>query len=137
LEQGDASAVQNGVYPQLAALELLIYPASADVNQQANLLANGTMEVGPFVAPLTLFLWGQNRVVPVRVMEMSISEDAFGGYLNPIRATVSLTLRALSYSDLTQNSQGYNVFMQYQQIKEQIAATSQNLQATEVTLNQL
>lgn len=137
LEQGDASTIQNGVYPQLAALELLIYPPTADVSKQANLLASGTIEVGPFLAPLTLFLWGQNRVLPVKVMEMSISEDAFGGYLNPIRATVSLTLRALSYSDLTQNSQGYNVFVQYQQIKEQIAATSQNLQGTGVTLNQL
>jgi len=116
---------------------LLIYPTTADVNQQANLLANGTMEVGPFVAPLTLFIWGQNRVVPVRMMEMSINEDAFGGFLNPIRATVSLTLRALSYSDLTQSSQGYHVFMQYQQIKEQLATTSQNLQPTGVTLNQL
>ncbi len=137
LETGDASTIQNGVYPQLAALELLIYPPTADVSKQANLLASGTIEVGPFLAPLTLFLWGQNRVLPVKVMEMSISEDAFGGYLNPIRATVSLTLRALSYSDLTQNSQGYNVFVQYQQIKEQIAATSQNLQGTGVTSNQL
>src|SRR5437588_2170106 len=137
LEKGDQTTVQLGVYPQLAALELLIYPTSADVSKQANLLASGTIEVGPFIAPLTLFLWGQNRVLPVRVMEMTISEDAFGGNLNPIRATVSLSLRALSYSDLTQSSQGYNVFIQYQQIKEQIAAVSHSLQGTGVTLNQL
>ena len=137
LEQDDQTAVQLGVYPQLAALELLLYPTTADVSKQANLLANGTIEVGPFVAPLTLFLWGQNRVLPVRVMEMSITEDAFGGYLNPIRATVSLGLRALSYSDLTQSSQGYNVFIQYQHMKEQIAAVNNSLQGTGVNLNQL
>jgi hypothetical protein len=137
LEKDDQTTVQLGIYPQLSALELLIYPVSADVSTQANLLASGTIEVGPFVAPLTLFLWGQNRVLPVRVLEMTISEDAFGGYLNPIRATVSLTLRALSYSDLTQSSQGYNIFLQYQQIKEQLATVNNSLQGTGVSLNQI
>jgi hypothetical protein len=137
LEQDDQTTVQSGIYPQLSALELLIYPTSADVSTQANLLASGTIEVGPFVAPLTLFLWGQNRVLPVRVMEMSISEDAFGGYLNPIRATVSLTLRALSYSDLTHNSQGYSIFLQYQHIKEQMASVNNSVQGTGVSLSQL
>jgi hypothetical protein len=137
LEQGDDTAVQMGVYPQLSALELLIYPKSADVVTQSNLLAQGTIEVGPFVAPLTLFIWGQQRVVPVKVMSMSISEEAFGGYLNPIRATVSLTLRALSYSDLTTTAQGYNLFLQYQQMKETVATVSQSLDGTGVTINQI
>jgi len=107
------------------------------VNSQAQLLSSGTIEVGPFVAPLTLFVWGQNRVVPVRVTEMSISEEAFGGYLNPIRATVSLSMRVLSFSDLATTTQGYNLFMQYQQVKEQIASVSHSLQGTGVTQSQI
>lgn len=137
LAADDQTTVELGIYPQIAALELLLYPKSSDVNSQAQLLSSGTIEVGPFVAPLTLFVWGQNRVVPVRVTEMSISEEAFGGYLNPIRATVSLSMRVLSFSDLATTTQGYNLFMQYQQVKEQIASVSHSLQGTGVTQSQI
>jgi hypothetical protein len=137
LAADDSSAVQLGIYPQLFALELLLYPRTTDVNTQAQLLATGTIEVGPFVAPLTLFIWGQNRVVPVRIVEMSISEEAFGGYLNPIRATVSLSMRVLSYSDMATGTQGYSLFMQYQQVKEQLAAVSHSMQGTGVALNDI
>jgi Contractile injection system tube protein len=137
LAADDQTTVELGIYPQLAALELLLYPKSADVNSQAQLLSSGTIEVGPFVAPLTLFIWGQNRVVPVRVTEMSISEEAFGGYLNPIRATVSLSMRVLSFSDYATTTQGYNLFMQYQQVKEQIAVVSHSLQGTGVNPSQM
>jgi hypothetical protein len=133
MAQGD----DTGIYPQLAALELLVYPQSSDVVQQTNMLASGTIEVGPFVAPLTLLLWGQQRVVPVRVMSMTITEEAFGGYLNPIRATVALQLRALSYADLLPDTQGYNLFMQYQQVKEQIAQVAHTLTGTGVTNSQI
>jgi len=137
LAANDETTVDLGIYPQIAALELLLYPKSSDVNNQAQLLASGTIEVGPFVAPLTLFVWGQNRVVPVRVAEMTISEEAFGGYLNPIRATVSLSMRVLSFSDMATTTQGYNLFMQYQQVKEQIASVSHSLQGTGVSPSQI
>jgi hypothetical protein len=122
LEQGNNNAVKNGIYPQLALLETLIYPPSAQVKQNDALLASGTLEIAPVAAPLTLFVWGPNRVLPVSLSTLSISEELFDTTLNPIRATVSLNMRALSYSDLNVNTRGYNLFMVYQQGKEAMAS---------------
>lgn len=56
LEQGDTTAVSMGIHPQLAALELLVYPKSRDITQREALLARGTIEVAPLAAPRTLFV---------------------------------------------------------------------------------
>jgi len=40
------------------------------------------------------------RVVPVRVTEFSLTEEAFDPQLNPIRAKLSIGLRVLSVEDL-------------------------------------
>ena len=121
LEQGDSTAANAGIYPQLALLELLAYPSSQQVIQNDALLAIGTLEIAPLVAPLALFVWGPNRVLPVRITSLSISEEMFDSNLNPIRATLSLSLRALSYSDLAPGTKGYNLFLAYQQAKESMA----------------
>ena len=82
------NAVQYGLHPQLAALETLIYPLSAQIQSDNNLAMGGTIEVAPMEAPLTLFVWSANRVVPVRITEFSVTEEAFDTSLNPIRAKV-------------------------------------------------
>lgn len=122
LEKGDSNAIKNGIYPQLALLELLVYPSSTQVKQNDALLASGTLEIAPLAAPLMLFVWGPNRVLPIRLNSLSISEEMFDTNLNPIRATISLSMRALSYSDLDQSTKAYNLFMVYQQGKESMAA---------------
>jgi hypothetical protein len=38
---------------------------------------------------VTLFVWSSSRVIPVRLTEFSITEEAFDPNLNPIRAKVS------------------------------------------------
>ena len=122
LEQGDSTAVQAGIYPQLALLELLVYPGSQQVLQNDALLAAGMLEIVPMVAPLTLFVWGPNRVLPVALTSLSVREELFDTNLNPIRATLTLSMRALSYSDLAPGTRGYNLFLAYQQAKESMAA---------------
>ena len=52
------------------------------------------------IAPLTLFIWSKNRIVPVRLTDFSITEEAFDPELNPIRAKVSLGMRVLNVDDL-------------------------------------
>ena len=121
LERGDSSATQAGIYPQLSLLELLTYPTSQQIIQNTALLELGTLEVAPMAAPLTLFMWGPNRVLPVRLNTLNISEELFDPQLNPLRATISLNMRALSYSDLAPMTQGYNLFLAYQQTKEAMA----------------
>jgi hypothetical protein len=58
-----------------------------------------------------LFIFGANRILPVRLTEFSITEEAFDVALNPIRAKVSLGMRVLSVDDLGFNHKGGNLFM--------------------------
>jgi hypothetical protein len=121
LEKGDGLASSVGIYPQLSSLEMLIYPKSALVITNTALLLAGTIEVIPPVAPFTLFVWGPQRVLPVRISDFSITEEAYDPNLNPIRAKVSLGLRVLSYNDFSVTHPGYYVFLAHQVVKETMA----------------
>ncbi len=121
LERAEPVAVSTGIAPQLAALEMLIYPKTALVVANTVLLAAGTMEVIPPVAPLTLFVYGLKRVLPVKLTKLSITEEAHDARLNPIRAKASLGLRVLSYNDLPVAHPGYALFLVHQAIKEGMA----------------
>ena len=61
------------------------------------------------------------RVLPVRITEFSITEEAFDANLNPIRAKISLGLRVLSVNDVGFAHKAGNLFMAYLQAKEQLA----------------
>jgi hypothetical protein len=124
LEQPDQNpiAVQYGILPQLTALESIIYPASSTLLGNNALAKSGTLEIAPMEAPLALFVWSKNRVVPVRITDFSVTEEAFDPTLNPIRAKVSLGLRVLSVDDLGFDDKGGNLFITYQQQKERLAS---------------
>ncbi len=122
-EQNPTTA-QLGIFPQLAALETLVYPRASDLQLANSLAQAGTLEISPAESPLTLFVWSKTRVLPVRVTEFSINEEAFDANLNPIRAKVSLGLRVLSVNDVGFAHRGGNLFMTYLQGKEQLAARS-------------
>jgi hypothetical protein len=121
LEQGDPQATRLGIYPQLSALEMLLYPKSSLVIANTRLMAVGTIEVIPPTAPFTLFIWGAKRVLPVRITDFSITEEAYDINLNPIRAKSSLGLRVLSYSDLSITNPNYHLFLAHQIVKETMA----------------
>lgn len=121
LENGDELATAHGIFPQLSALETLVYPKSALVVSNTTLLSRGTIEVMPPTAPFTLFIWGAKRVLPVRLVEFSITEEAYDINLNPIRARVSLGMRVLSYNDLSYTHPGYALFLSHQVVKETLA----------------
>jgi hypothetical protein len=118
LETGEILASTVGIYPQLSALEMLSYPKSALVIANTALLATGVIEIIPTDAPLTLFIWGAQRILPVRVTDYAITEEAYDTALNPIRAKVGLGLRVLSYNDLSITNPGYYVFLAHQIVKE-------------------
>jgi hypothetical protein len=121
LEKSDGIAASLGIYPQLSALEMLTYPSSATVIANTALLAAGTIEVIPADAPLTLFIWGAKRILPVRITDFSITEEAHDQSLNPIRAKVGLGLRVLGYNDLSITDPGYYIFMAHQIVKETLS----------------
>jgi hypothetical protein len=122
LEHGNVIASTLGLYPVLASLEMLLYPKSALVIANEVLAAVGVIEIIPPEAPLTLFIWGIKRVVPVRLTEFSITEDAFDTDLNPIRAKANLGMRVLTYQDLGLLSVGGALYMVHQ-IATEVMAT--------------
>lgn len=126
LEIADGTATEVGLHPQLAALEILVYPTSSRLQSNNSLAAAGTLEIAPMESPLTLFIWSKNRILPVRITDFSVTEEAFDPALNPIRAKVSLGMRVLSVDDLGFSHRGGNLFMTYLRNKEQLASRSKS-----------
>ena len=121
LESGDAVTVAAGVAPALAALEMLVHPKSALAIANEVLAAVGVIEVIPPEAPLTLFVWGPKRVLPVKLNEFTITEQAFDPALNPILAKVRLSLGVLTYADVGLASAGGALSLANQVVKEAMA----------------
>lgn len=122
LEAVQSPAISLGLHPQIAAIEALVHPASGDLFANNATASSGSLEIAPAEAPLTVFVFGPNRIVPVRLTELSITEEAFDTSLNPTRAKLSLGLRVLSVDDLGFDSKGGGLFMGYLQAKERLAA---------------
>lgn len=113
--------IQNGIAPILAALESMVYPKSSELlstNSQTNA---GVMEILPTEGPLILFIWNKNRVMPVKLTSFSITEEAFDPNLNPILAKITIGMQVLTVDDLGFDTRGGNLYMAYQQQKEQMA----------------
>ena len=66
LEEGDTTARELGIHPQLAALETMLYPTSARLIDNDVRAGSGDLEIVPAETPLALFVWGKQRIVPVR-----------------------------------------------------------------------
>jgi hypothetical protein len=115
-------AVQYGLHPQLAQLEMLINPTVETLLADDSMANAGTLEIIPLEQPLTLFVWSSSRVIPVRLTEFAITEEAFDTELNPIRAKLSLGLRVLSVDDLGFAHPGGRLFMSYLTNKESLAS---------------
>lgn len=129
--------VEHGVQPQLAVLESLINPTSEQLNNN-NILANaGTLEIAPMEAPMALFVWSKNRIVPVNIKTFSITEEAFDTQLNPIRAKVSLSMKVLNINDLGFKHKGGSLFMNYLQNKERLAAKAGGASLSDIGISAL
>jgi Contractile injection system tube protein len=115
-------AAQLGLQPQLAQLEMLVNPTIETLLADDNMANAGRLEIIPLEQPLTLFVWSKSRVVPVRLTDFSITEEAFDPNLNPIRAKVSLGMRVLNVDDLGFSHPGGRIFMSYLTNKQQLAS---------------
>lgn len=121
LPDQNATTVKFGIQPQLAALEGLINPRSSDLIFGNILGAIGTIEIMASQAPLSLFVWSAQRILPVRITELSITEEAFDPDLNPLRAKVSLGMRVLSLNDVGFSHKAGTLFLGHLQNKERLA----------------
>jgi hypothetical protein len=102
----------SGVYTRLAAMEMLLYPADAGSSSLlgqataaiAGALGGGgappTATVPDSTVPITLFVWGPLRIVPVRLTGLTVTETLYDGILNPIHAEAKLQLKVLTPAEL-------------------------------------
>jgi hypothetical protein len=121
----NGTVLDAGIFPELSALETLLHPTTAQLERQNAQAASGSFEITPVQTPLALFVWSKNRIAPVRVTGLSITEEFFDPALNPIRAKVNLTLRVLSVDDLGFQHRGGGLFMAYLRSKEALTGRAQ------------
>ena len=127
-------AVKYGLHPQLAQLEMLVNPSVESLLADDQMASAGTLEIIPLEQPLTLFVWSSSRVIPVRLTEFSITEEAFDPNLNPIRAKISLGMRVLSVDDLGFDHPGGRMFLTYLTNKETLAGKATSAALTTLGL---
>ena len=119
--ESNVSVAEVGLARQLAALEVIAYPPSQRLIDNDELASAGSIEILPAGPPLLVLVWSSHRVVPVRITDFSIVEEAFDTALQPIRAKVSLSVRVLSVNDLPFQSKGGSLYLVHQQQKETLA----------------
>jgi hypothetical protein len=122
LEESNPLAQASGIHPTLAALELLLYPASASLILNKVLSLAGSAILTPARAPMVLLVWGPLRVVPVRVTTLTVNEQAFDQLLNPIRAQVTMGLRALTIPELAQAGPPFDTLALVNHIAKEVLA---------------
>jgi hypothetical protein len=114
LERDDPVAVEFGVLPALSALELMITPRSE--TPLGGLLGAG-VDFGfgdRQVTPVVIFVWGRQRLFPVRMTQMDIEEVEYNANLSPTRVTVGLSMQVLG---------GGNPFQRYTLAQRSLLAT--------------
>jgi hypothetical protein len=111
------AALSSGVSGRLAALEMLLYPiassrgaaqstggllgtVSAAASALGSAVGGSTWEVPNSTAPVVLFVWGPQRIVPVRVTTLTITETLYDVLLNPTHAEADMSLRVLTPAEL-------------------------------------
>jgi hypothetical protein len=114
-----------GIFPQLYALETVVYPESSQLKLKEKQSKSGKIEIAPTEGPVVLLVWSKNRIAPVKLTDMSITEEEFDPDLNPIRAKVNLSMKVLSVSDVGFDHRISNLYLTYHQKKEALAKDSQ------------
>ena len=100
LEDGHPVATLFGVADRIAALQRLLSPSEGLLGDVAARLTSvtGTLdrEASRPTVPVTLFVWGPGRMLPVRITSFQVEETKFSPTLYPVQATVSLGLEVLT-----------------------------------------
>ena len=113
LEAGDPVAGQFGVLPALSALEMMIMPRSETIfGGVLGLSANfgfGDRQS----TPVLIFVWGRQRIYPVRLTDVNIQEVEFNPNLNPTRVIAAVSMQVLA---------GANPFYRFTQVQRELLA---------------
>jgi hypothetical protein len=95
LDAGDPIAGELGVLPALSALELMILPRSQSVFAGLLGLSANFGFGNRYTTPVLIFIWGRQRIYPVRLTDLSIQEMEYNPVLNPTRVTASVSIQVI------------------------------------------
>ena len=115
------TVARHGLLAQLSAWETIVYPPSAQLRNTHSQAASGIIDLIPPQGPLVLFVWGAERIVPVQITELTVTEEGFDRSLHPIRARITLVLRVLSTDALGFTQPASDLYLRYQERKETLA----------------
>ncbi|HJX28587.1 MAG TPA: hypothetical protein VJ885_11780 [Thermoanaerobaculia bacterium] len=96
-----------GILPQLAALEMMVNPASADLETYMTDLKSNKMQAVPPLAPRILFVWGPSRILPVQIKSIGVSEKMFNNSLTPMMADVTLKMEVYPFDQVSDDDYQY------------------------------
>lgn len=87
---GKEDYFKGNLLPVLSVLEKLMEPVETKQSD-----TNAAHVSPPKVVPLVFFWWGERRILPIKITQLSITETEFTPELDPIRAEVSLEMELL------------------------------------------
>lgn len=96
LEDGDPVAGEFGVLPALSALEMMIAPRSESFFGG---LVGLSVDFGfgdRQTTPVLIFVWGRQRIYPVRLTDLNIQEVEYNPNLNPTRVIAGVTVEVIA-----------------------------------------
>lgn len=99
LNEGDQTAQDWGIAPQLSTLELMMHPKGESLvkKEEKELLKpkSSFSFTGLKNPPMILFVWGMDKVLPVNLTSIRIREEEFDAKLDPTRAIVTVSLTVI------------------------------------------
>ena len=103
----------SGVYPRLAALEMLLFPVPAAAGGLVGAVSSAISALGSALGgsaasavpagdlPVVFFIWGPGRIAPVRIDTLTITETLYDSLtLVPVHASAQLGLKVLTTPEL-------------------------------------
>jgi hypothetical protein len=104
-------AETSGVYPRLAALEMLLFPVPVPGTGLVGSVSSAISVPGDDLndsdvvptgnLPVVFFVWGPGRIAPVRVDTLTITETLYdSSTLVPIQASAQIGLKVLTMPEL-------------------------------------
>jgi hypothetical protein len=108
-------ATATGIYSRLAALEMLLYPTGSFTSNQllgsvssaiSSALGGSAPQTDPtvpqYMMPTVLFIWGPERILPVRLTSLTITEKLYDSLLlNPIHAEAQVGMTVLTPDEVS------------------------------------
>lgn len=124
MEAGDPIAGEFGVLPALSALETMITPRSESFFGG---LLGLSAEFGfgdRQSTPVLIFVWGRQRLYPVRLTDLNLEEVEYLPNLNPTRVIAGVSLEVIG---------GNNVFYRFTQAQRELLAGLNLVNARDLT----